>query len=1418
MKKVLSVLLSFILFLGSVAAGGDGFVEVFDAFIIKASAKTIIILEPLPGFDSDWTLDDEGTLIISGTVMDYLNGNYSGPWCSRSSSIKTVVIENGVTSIGKYAFYGCSALTSITIPDSVISIDDYAFSMCSGLTSITIPNSVANIGRRAFDGCGLTSITLGNGVTSIGYETFYGCTGLTSITIPDSVTSIGNDAFHGCTALTSITIPDSVTSINDYVFSYCSSLTSITIPSSITSIGVGAFYCCSALKSITIPNSVTSIKGYAFNGCSTLTSITISDSVTSIGDYAFCNCTALTSITIPDSVTNISICTFSNCTSLTSITIPDGITSIGSSAFYDCSGLTSITIPDSVTGIGEQAFYGCKSLESITLPSKTVLIGHDAFYFGTQLRCYKNSTAHVYAEENNRAFYLIDGTEEENTISGKIGLKLTWRIDRYTRTLEINNDGAMVAFIANEAPWLNYNQYILHAVINEGCSNISANAFKQLSYLQDVVLPSSITSIGNDAFRSCTALTSITIPDSVTSIGEDAFFGCTGLTSITIPNGIASISRYTFSNCTSLTSITIPDSVTSIGNSAFYVCSALTSITIPDSVTSIGSSAFQYCFGLTSITIPDSVTSIGSSAFYDCSALTSVTIGNGCGELSGGLFSGCSNLENVVLSYGVSSISSGVFSGCNSLNTITIYNRECYINETAIPIYATIYGFTGSTAESFAENYGYGFVPIDGTHEHVYDNPCDDRCNLCNEKRITAHNYGEWEVTQESTCIIHGIKARTCSICNGVEEERLPLAGHNYGDWVEEKEPTCSENGIRAIYCLICGNKVTESIDKIAHTYDDDCDEYCNVCNASRPVSHTDNDDNGLCDLCGAQVYFIKSGQSKVFNANGQEMIYLTFIPEDSGIYTFSSSADKNTYGCICDENKNTIKSGYGYYDFNIQYTFTEGVTYYLGFRYSSSGSSGDITVSLVCNQLSCKHTDVTEYPESPATCKETGYTAGVYCNICEQWVSGHEFIPLTAHTYDDACDPTCNVCGLIRSTQHQYGEYTVTVAPNCGNEGREVATCAICGATKARTIPAQGSHSFGEWRVYENSTCIKQGTERRHCTICGTYQERNLDFAEHNYKPTVIEPTCSEIGYTVYTCKVCGERYTAAILKPVNHTDEDSDGICDICGETSGCIHDYTVDLTDATCTEAGKIALTCKKCGFKAESEIEAKGHNYIDFVTEPTCTKDGFTRHICSYCGDEYTDGTKPALGHSIRKEVVTPTCTENGCDLYICSVCGYNYFENEIPAAGHIRNAPVKENAVYSSAGDETSYDSVVYCKTCGQEISRERVDITDKLKINNYRSSFTADYKSTVILHTTIDAPSGYKIIWSNGQEGSECKFTATEKEYKISAKLVNVSTGGTVQMTDEVTITVNTGFFAKLVAFFKGLFRKLPTYIDFKKK
>ena len=388
------------------------------------------------GENVTWTLSDDGVLTISGTgpMRDYSwsYGWDSSPFYSTSitSSIKYVILEEGVTSIGTFAFQCCSNLVSVTIPSSVSSIGNGAFTGCKSLVGFyvntnnshysndsygvlfdkaqtelirapegylgyySIPNSVNSIHNDALGGCSrLTGVTIPNSVVSIGEGAFYDCDSLTSITIPDSVTSIDEYAFEECDSLISITIPNSITSIRDDTFAYCYSLTSVTIPDSVTSIGDGAFANCSSLTSVTIPNSVTSIGDEAFFDCTSLDGIYVDEDNTNYSSDSYGllfdkNKTILIQTpggyqghyTIPDSVTAIDRSAFSNCTKLTSIIIPSSVTSIGYFAFAWCDSLTSVTIPDSVTSIGDCAFNWCDSLTEIFFRGSVPSIASRTFY------------------------------------------------------------------------------------------------------------------------------------------------------------------------------------------------------------------------------------------------------------------------------------------------------------------------------------------------------------------------------------------------------------------------------------------------------------------------------------------------------------------------------------------------------------------------------------------------------------------------------------------------------------------------------------------------------------------------------------------------------------------------------------------------------------------------------------------------------------------------------------------------------------------------------------------------------------------------------------------------------------------------------------------------------------------------------
>lgn len=323
---------------------------------------------------------------------------------------------------------------------------------------------------------------------------------------------------------------------------------------------------------------------------------------------------------------------------------------------------------------------------------------------------------------------------------GDLSDSISWELDKTTGLLSISGSGSMPNWTdeGEAPPWYDQRTSIRSLIVSSGITNIGSNAFKGCTYLSSVILPEGVTTIGDAAFYACTLSTSFTVPGSVNTIGNYAFYG-SRLTSISIPNGVSAIGDYTFYGCNRLSSVELPDSVKTIGIQAFYGCERLRSVTIPNSVSSIGEYAFYGCTRMASVTLPDSVSTIGASAFQKCTALTSVTIPNKVKVLSNSVFRNCTALESVTIPESVTfidrcafyectaltsvTIPSGVktidyraFHGCVGLESIYIMNPTCefYDEKETLSLCETgkLYGYANSTAEAFAQKYGYTFSPL----------------------------------------------------------------------------------------------------------------------------------------------------------------------------------------------------------------------------------------------------------------------------------------------------------------------------------------------------------------------------------------------------------------------------------------------------------------------------------------------------------------------------------------------------------------------------------------------------------------------------------------------------------------------------------------------------------------------------------
>ncbi len=688
------------------------------------------------------------------------------------SSLKSVTISYGVTSIGPGSFNGCSSLTSVTIPDSVTSIGEYAFASCRKITEIEIPSCVTNIASSAFRFCdNLKSVVIPEGVKSLEDSLFEGCSRLTNVVFSSKLNYIGSYVFYDCKALQleSVSIPEEQKAVNAYTFYGCRNLRHVTIPSGIECIDEGAFEGCEKLEDVILPVSLGCLGSNAFRYCKSLVDINIPEGVSYIGDWAFAECSALRRVTLPSSVVSLGRFVFSRCASLIAIAveelnpnycsmnglllsndkrsviygvngnveIPEGVENIEEDAFHGLENLTNVIMPNGVKIIGGGAFYDCCRLQYIVIPESVKQIGLSAF-----MGC-----------KTLRSVMIPHGVEriEDNAFSGCEGLSQVVLSDgvTYIGTYAFYNCNTLPS-IDIPGSIINIDNYafvgcggLLDVVIFDGVERIGAQAFNGCSNLMSVTLPSTIMQIGESAFAGCNEVGSVTVPgwkcgiqfDSVTNLAisvgtsnieDNAFRGCTMIKNLSIPNGVSVIGDSAFRNCSGLAKVTIPNSVTNIGASAFSGCSGLTNLAISDAITYIEDSTFAGCSMLAHIVIPDSVTSLGTFAFSECYSLADVAMPVGVTNIDNSAFYNCTNLVNLTLPEKLRRIGASAFYNCRKVegpltvgSAVGSIGDKAFCNCIALSDISFPYGVTNIGYEAFAYCHGLKSVTVPGSVRYL---------------------------------------------------------------------------------------------------------------------------------------------------------------------------------------------------------------------------------------------------------------------------------------------------------------------------------------------------------------------------------------------------------------------------------------------------------------------------------------------------------------------------------------------------------------------------------------------------------------------------------------------------------------------------------------------------------------------------
>ena len=902
-----------------------------------------------------------------------------------------------------------------------------------------------------------------------------------------------------------------VVGIGSSAFKGNTNLRFLHLPETLISIGYEAFRDCINLGTIDFPESLIEIDRYAFCGCNSLTSIKLPSNLQTLGWCAFRYCANLQSVWIPKTISDGDYDSFDSthyhgpfdgCGKLKSVTFADGITNIPAGLFAGCTGIESIEIPDTVTKILSAAFAD-SSIRSVKIGGGLTSIGRDAF-----LRC-KSLT-------------------------------------------EINLPDVLTSI----------GQYAFRDCINlgtidfpESLIEIDRYAFCGCNSLTSIKLPSKITRIENNTFYGCSSMTTAELPEALKSIGEYAFYGCEALEGIVIPDKTNLIENDAFENCSALKSLKCGTGLRTVEYNAFRNCDALTEVAFQEGVTTIGNNAFYDCDGLETIAIPNSVTSIGTSLLSGCEKLKNVTLGTGITQIPASMFYQCPKLESIALPYRVTSIGDSAFANSTSFKSITIPRSVTTFgsNIFSYPAKLTIYGVSGTKAETYAGEIGATFVPID---KPATSATLDKTMLTLNKGSSTKLNLSVQPV--DFTDEVNWKSANT-SVVTVVADGTVKAVGVGTTTikvTVGNASASCKVTVVQPVTSISL-NKTSLSMEALS-TYQLTATAYPNdAYDKSVRWESSDNSvatvsDDGLVTAVGKGTATIKATSTAVSSVSRSCTVTVT----NNGIVAkdVAQLESPHNYGNNCSDvwlytlpgaskitatfdERTNIEDGFDYlYIYNAK---GEQVGKYTGTELAgkSIDIDGDtVKIKLVSdgggNEWGFKVTDVkvasgahvhsyTSIVTAP-TCTEKGYTTHT-CACGDSYVD----------SYTDALG-------------HSYGTWKQTKAPTCTEKGMETRTCTRCNASETRDITSLG-HAIVR-HAAKAATCTEKGWAAYDtCSRCDYSTYKEIAATGHHHNAVVTAPTCTAKGYTTHTCNTCGNSYKDNYTNALGHSY--ANGKCTRCG-----------------------------------------------------------------------------------------------------------------------------------------------------------------------------------------------------------------------------------------------------------------------------
>ncbi|MGM9562632.1 MAG: leucine-rich repeat protein, partial [Faecousia sp.] len=1243
------------------------------------------------GNELTWALDtDSGVLTISGSgAMSDFNSQ-SAPWYSKRSNIQSVIVEEGVTTLGVYAFQYCTALTSISLPTSLQQINTLCFQECTALSEITLPEGLTTIGYGAFNLCGLTAIHLPATLTSIELRAFYGCTALNKITIaeenpaflvqdgvlynkditklilcpgdrveplviPDTVTYIESDGFSNCTKLTELTLPDGLPLVGN-PFSFCNGLLNIHVYDSNPNYAEvdGVLFSknlqnllkfpCGRTGRYDIPNGTVVICSEAFCRMKNPMVVTMPDTVEVIASRAFSYSTGLTQITLSGGLREIYSGAFEGCTQMGNVILPETLTLLDAACFDSCRSMTEITVPAQVARVSSRAFRSCSSLKKVVLEGRVTEIG-------------------------SYAFALCSALESIN--------------------------------------------------FPEGLTSIGANAFEQCGNLAEAQLPSTLTALGLKVFCNCSALSEIEIPQGVEVIPVSAFSGCSALAKVILPKGLLRIDS-AFDD-TSISQLVIPETVTEITDGAFYGCSQLSTVYFLGDAPTATKAAFRFCADTLVLCYTKDAQGWSSPSWNELpTALWSYTFSTTADCVNGGIEAFRSEdcdlvYTRRVLPYG-HTFGDWYLAARPTQAAEGRWERVCsvcsYVDTEPIPALVLPEQTPAVTNNIGRQSYSVWAAPVksylvdnhDGTATRVEATSTDITVERYDaEKQFLSRQTLPMELPlfggfYEGTDYFFLVFGQN----NPEEDDNTEVIRvvRYTKDWLRMGQASLygantyipfRAGSLRMtqyqnmLYVHTC-HEMYKSIDGKHHQANlifsvsipemEITDQQSRVMNAGYGyISHSFNqfvltDGDKLLTLNHGDAYprsaviiqYDKPAGQTQFTGTCTYTCFLTFTGDlgdnftgaSFGAFELTDSAYLTAGNSILQDDSVALTGQRNIFlgitprgDIGTAATSLRWITNYAdganikvstphlvriqGDRFLLLWTEDDLLRYVFVDDMGNTVSEIYEANLPLSGCKPIVWNNAVCWYMTQNSVPAFFSIPI------DQPD----------APQIYAPELTVTLEPDGGVLDGDTITVSYGQPYGELPVPQRKSaYQFLGWYPTKQYyyTEIDPAEQITGDTMVTAMQDHTL-YAHWRFLPhtceyevaEIIHANCTTGKITVFACVYCDSSYRV------------NDGV-------AGHAWDEGTVTTQPTCTQPGEIAYRCTLCDATKTESIPITGHSYTVTVVAPTCTNSGYTLRTC-HCGQSLKDSYTQALGHDWDEGTVTtaPTCSSSGIKTYHCTRC-------------------------------------------------------------------------------------------------------------------------------------------------------------------